>query len=96
MTNEEAIKVLNEPTFMWHLWRVEQEEAIAVATKALEQQKVGRWLFNGWRNGNAALWRCSVCNSIIFSEDEQNKTTFHKYCGLCGARMDGDEDDTDN
>lgn len=38
MTNEEAIKVLNDPTFMGYLWRVEQEEAIDVATKALEQQ----------------------------------------------------------
>lgn len=89
MTNEEAIIVLNDPVFWDHLWRVEQEEAIEVATNALEQQKDGKWLFSdketNFLDHFVVKGTCSVC---AFKHDFVDAhTAQYQYCPSCGARM---------
>lgn len=49
----------------------------------------GEWLFIA--NGVEAP-ECSVCGWAVISEDFENRSglpPYHKYCGHCGARMDG-------
>ena len=50
----------------------------------------GEWIDKG-RN----LWECSNCKMEIYSESEQDRSEFHKWCSRCGARMKG-ADDEDN
>lgn len=89
MSNEEAIKVLNDPEFWYHLWRMEQEEAIELATKALEQQKVGKWFFYdemATLGVKSMRGKCSLCGfTTIFIDDH---TAQYRYCPSCGARME--------
>ena len=44
----------------------------------------GEWIDEG-RN----LWGCSNCGMEIYSESEQDRNEFHKWCSRCGARMKG-------
>lgn len=92
MTNEEAIKVLSDPTFMWYLWRVEQEEAIELAIKALEQQRTGMWYIRP--NGAMDKCYCSICEHG-FDLDKIKMMWEHyelpPHCPACGSRMGGDE-----
>jgi len=49
----------------------------------------GEWLFVA--NGEEAP-ECSVCGWAVLSRDFENRcglSPCHKYCGHCGARMDG-------
>lgn len=69
-----------------------EHEVYEFVTDMLKRQKVGTWKPHGKSiGGRFTLWKCSVCGCVIFSEDEQDRTTFHKYCGMCGAKM---EDET--
>ena len=47
----------------------------------------GEWIDKG-RN----LWGCSNCGMEIYSESEQDRNEFHKWCSRCGARMKGADD----
>ena len=49
----------------------------------------GKWLFVA--NGAEAP-ECSVCGWAVLSRDFENRSGLspcHKYCGHCGAKMDG-------
>ena len=48
----------------------------------------GEWVDKG-RN----LWKCSNCEMVIYSESEQDRNEFHKWCSRCGARMKGADDE---
>ena len=48
----------------------------------------GEWIDKG-RN----LWGCSNCGMEIYSESEQDRNEFHKWCSRCGARMKGADDE---
>lgn len=37
-------------------------------------------------------WRCSNCGNVIYSEHEDDRKEFHKWCGRCGAYMRGEND----
>ena len=50
--------------------------------------KHGRWAKNDPHcDGLAFLWNCSECGA----ESDEG----YRYCPACGARMDGDSDETD-
>lgn len=53
----------------------------------------GEWRVRG--NPKRNLWECSLCRCTIYSESESDRNEFHKWCGRCGARMKG-ADDEDN
>ena len=72
------------------------KEAFDMAVEVLKRQKIGTWKPQGKQlDGVYVLWSCSVCGTVIYSEHEQNRTTFHKYCGMCGAKME-DENEGSN
>lgn len=50
----------------------------------------GEWIGKG-KN----LWKCSNCEMVIYSESEQDRNEFHKWCSRCGCRMKGADDETD-
>ena len=51
----------------------------------------GEWIDKG-RN----LWGCSNCGMEIYSESEQDRNEFHKWCSRCGCRMKGASDEVIN
>ena len=40
-----------------------------------------------WIDKGKNLWKCSNCEMVIYSESEQDRNEFHKWCSRCGARM---------
>ena len=48
-----------------------------------------------WIDKGKNLWKCSNCEMVIYSESEQDRNEFHKWCSRCGARMKGADDETD-
>lgn len=48
----------------------------------------GRWYKND-QDKLLMRTRCSICNKAIYSEN------YFAYCPNCGARMDGEDDETD-
>ena len=38
-------------------------------------------------DGRIVLWECPECGNVIFSESEEDRAEFHKWCGRCGASM---------
>ena len=40
-----------------------------------------------WVDKGKNLWKCSNCEMVIYSESEQDRNEFHKWCSRCGARM---------
>ena len=55
------------------------------------EPKRGEWKVRG--NPERNLWECSLCRCTIYSESESDRNEFHKWCGRCGARMKGADDD---
>ena len=47
-----------------------------------------------WIDKDKNLWECSNCEMVIYSESEQDRNEFHKWCSRCGARMKGADDGT--
>ena len=46
-----------------------------------------------WVDKGKNLWKCSNCEMVIYSESEQDRNEFHKWCSRCGARMKGADDE---
>lgn len=46
-----------------------------------------------WKDKGRHLWECSNCKMMIYSESEQDRSEFHKWCSRCGARMKGADDE---
>lgn len=61
---------------------VERQPAVDV-----QEVKHGRWV----ETIAPELWECSVCGCVIYSETEIDRNIYHKWCGRCGAKMDGKE-----
>lgn len=55
--------------------------------KWFDEVRHGRWKETTTLN----LWECSVCGQMIYSETVLDRKAFHKWCGRCGARMDGEQ-----
>ena len=57
----------------------------------------GEWIHNP--NGidrDFIWWKCSECGHVIYSESEHDREEFHAFCGRCGAKMKGADDETAN
>ena len=81
MINKQAIDYLQDiRTDSIRQITSEEEEALQIAIKALEQQKTGRWL--PLENGNPYWRRCSECDAHRRMIDY-----LEHYCPNCGAKM---------
>ena len=51
----------------------------------------GKWIDEGYYadNSNYKAWHCSKCNWHMLAYDDE----LFSYCPMCGARMDGSEND---
>lgn len=58
-----------------------------MSTVAVRPVVNGHWIED--RN-EPSLWSCSICETVIYSEHEEDRLKFHKWCGCCGAEMRGD------
>lgn len=65
----------------------ESSNAHAMAIKAFEEQKTGRWIQEP-SNIEQGWWKCSNCGKAIFSATEEDRLEFHRFCGRCGAKME--------
>lgn len=54
----------------------------------VQEVKHGRWVKE--KTGVIARWGCSVCQNCYFLEEPSGR-----YCPHCGAKMDGEENTTD-
>ena len=55
--------------------------------------KHGEWIYHECvlsYNGTISGHSCSVCRAFVHEETFDNDTFYEKYCGNCGARMDGE------
>ena len=62
----------------------------------VEKVKHGEWIYHecvSSYGGTISGHSCSVCKAFVNEETFDNDTFYKKYCGNCGARMDGDTDD---
>ena len=70
----------------------ESSEAHAMAIKALESQKIAKWIPvpSNIEQGEREFiwWKCSNCGHIIYSETEKDRLEFHRFCGRCGMMME--------
>ena len=48
------------------------------------EHKYGEWIQHV---NEPSLWSCSICETVIYSEHEEDRLKFHKWCGCCGADM---------
>lgn len=64
----------------WSWWNAEYKEP-----------KTGHWI-----EKDDNLYECSECGQYIYSETEHDLSEFHAFCGRCGARMGGEQDDNRN
>lgn len=67
-------------------------EPFDMAIEALEREgkKCGEWIQHV---NEPSLWSCSICETVIYSEHEEDRLKFHKWCGCCGADMKGGSND---
>ena len=53
-------------------------------TADVVEHKRGEWIQHV---NEPSLWSCSICETVIYSEHEEDRLKFHKWCGCCGADM---------
>lgn len=94
MTRELAINILStrDNQGMPITWQNGFIEAYDMAIEALEREgkKCGEWIQHV---NEPSLWSCSICETVIYSEHEEDRLKFHKWCGCCGADMKGGSND---
>lgn len=86
MTRDEAIAHGKEQL---EIFGGTHREFILMAIEALERKR-GEWIQHV---NEPSLWSCSICETVIYSEHEEDRLKFHKWCGCCGADMRGDTDE---
>lgn len=79
----------NEKSFEQQAYQLGWNNAIEAImenepTADVVEVKHGEWI----RHVNEpSLWSCSICETVIYSEHEEDRLKFHKWCGCCGADM---------
>ena len=58
-------------------------DAMKALLPALPNREQGEWI----KGFDFGLYRCSKCRQMIYSETEEDRNKFHKFCGKCGAKM---------
>lgn len=69
-----------------HVPYIAESDVIFAPTVDVPDRKVGEWI---QEYPEATTRHCSKCDFIVLEEDANN------YCPNCGARMKGEDDDTD-
>ena len=94
MTRDEAIEILKtdgcyecyvevDNPFVCNNGGCEIREAYYMAIEALERKR-GEWIQHV---NEPSLWSCSICETVIYSEHDEDRLKYHKWCGCCGADM---------
>ena len=81
MTNQEAIEVLTTKLNIAY-FTDEDNEALGLAIKALEERPQGEWYYNN-QNG----WHCSICNESVKDMPTAMGIATFNFCPNCGAKM---------
>ena len=90
MNREEAIKILKD-TLYDEKTPTDYLEAVKMGREALENQKTGYWIrYRLVPNGYDHI-KCSRCGQYWSVADHSK---FFKYCFNCGAKMEGENNDT--
>ena len=86
----DAIKALEREKSDWNNdYNVPIDNCIKRLNKVKSADRPqGEWIDKG-KN----LWKCSNCEMVIYSESEQDRNEFHKWCSRCGSRMKGADDE---
>jgi len=79
MTNKQIAEKLLELVKFYQM-TAEETEVLEMAIKALEQQKVGKWILcEGEKDERYdQVYKCSCCDCKSFKDN---------YCPVCGAKM---------
>ena len=59
-------------------------------TADVVEHKRGEWIQHV---NDPSLWSCSICETVIYSEHEEDRLKLHKWCGCCGADMRGEDNE---
>lgn len=62
-------------------------KALDMAIQALQEQKVGKWIEEGYVGNDNYNFICSECGHT----DTHTKAVKVNYCWFCGAKMEGAE-----
>lgn len=60
------------------------------ALPSVSAERSGEWEHKPSKSGKWIWWQCSKCGAVIYSESEADRKIHHAYCGVCGAKMKGD------
>lgn len=71
MTREEAIYLLKQI----YTGNPNDKDALNMAIEALERKR-GEWIQHV---NEPSLWSCSICETVIYSEHEEDRLLFHKW-----------------
>ena len=67
-------------------------QAMKMALDAIEAQKIAKWIHvpSNIEQGEREFiwWKCSNCSHTIYSETEEDRLEFHRFCGRCGMMME--------
>lgn len=86
----EEIKEIADDAFEWGVYVVKMSAIREVPTADVVEHKRGEWIQHV---NEPSLWSCSICETVIYSEHEEDRLKFHKWCGCCGADMRGEKNE---
>lgn len=91
MTNKEAIfKLIKYRRRLDEEYTID-DEPFDMAIEALQEQKTGKWKL--LRKGNdTSDYECTNCRGILMDVANDDHHELQRYCGMCGARMIGEEE----
>lgn len=94
MTREKAIEYLKSADVtVGREIKTKTAEALEMAIQALQEQKVGKWIAEGYYADftNALAFHCSLCGGHIVDYECQVYAE-NPHCKWCGAKMEGAEE----
>lgn len=71
-----------------------KDEIDEIPTADVVEVVHGEWIQHNegvYQEKEKNWWHCSNCGNVIYSEHEDDRKEFHKWCGRCGAYMRGKE-----
>lgn len=91
MTNQRAIFKLIE-----YRRRLEEDytidaEPFDMAIEALQTQKTGKWKLL-YKGNDTSDYECTNCRGILMDVANDDPHELQRYCGMCGARMETEEE----
>lgn len=88
MTREEILQAFDDINFVYN--DCTRYDTLKRMLEELTEHKRGEWIQHV---NEPSLWSCSICETVIYSEHDEDRLKFHKWCGCCGADMRGDDDE---